>query len=134
MAGADEPKSAILGGAEHHIAVAEQAESRGYLVGAERRDIGAYQHYRTWRASPERALHPDAEIAAALSDGFDPPAPMSGVVASPVRRQRDPQAPAPVGRQTAKQQPYHQSFEMHRRDIADLTCEPALAGSETRCA
>src|SRR6516162_2842776 len=131
MAGADQPKPSILGRTENHIAVAEHAEGRSDFAGAECRDIGADQHHRTWMAGPERALHPDAEIATALAKGFDRSAPTAG--ASSIRGQCDPQAPPPIRRQTAKQHRDHQPLETLRRDIADLTRQPALADAETRC-
>jgi hypothetical protein len=133
MAGADEPKPAILGRTEHDIAVAEQAESRGDMAGAKHRDVAADQHCRSRRARPECALHSGSEIAAALPDRFDPSAPMSSTVTSSIRRHRDPQAPTPVRRQAAKHQRDHRSFEMHRRNIADLTREPSLADPKAWC-
>ncbi len=134
MPGADEPKPAVLGRTEHDITVTEKTESPSYLTGIERRDIAADEHDRTWRARPEHAQHPNAKIAAALPDGFDYSAAMSDVVASPVRRQCDPQTPATVPCQTAKQPRDHQPLETHCRNIADLAREPPLPRSETRCA
>ena len=132
MADADEPKPAILGRTENHVMVTEQTKRCRYHAGIERGDIGADQHHRAGRASPKRALHADAEIATTLADGLDPSAPVPDAMASRVRRHGDPQAPAAVCRQTAKQQRDHQTFETNRRNIADLTREPAFADAKTR--
>ena len=68
----------------------------------------------------------------ALPDRLYPAAPMTGATAVLVGRHRDPQTPAPVLRETAQQQRDHRPLEMHRRDIADLAREPALAAAEQR--
>jgi hypothetical protein len=78
-------------------------------------------------------MHADAEIATALSDGLDSIAPKPGAMASLVRGHGDPQAPAPVLSQSAKQQPDHDPLEADGGNIADLSCKPAFAGPEARC-
>ena len=80
----------------------------------------------------ERPAHADPEIARALPDRLDPAAPMTGATAGLAGRHRDPQTPAPVLCETAQQQRDHRPLKLHRRDIADIVREPALAAAEQR--
>ena len=111
---------------------AKEVESRGNVRCSERRDVGPDEHHRTRGAGFERPAHADPEIAFALADGFYPAAPMTSAMAVLVGRQGDPQTPAPVLYETAQQQRDHCSLELHRRDIADIVREPALAAAEQR--
>src|SRR5882724_7866642 len=119
MASPDEPKSAILGGTEHDIAIAEQAERLRYHAGIEHRDIGADQHDGTGGTALERAIHPGAQIATPLAYCPELPAPMPDAMARGVRRDGDPHAPAPVCREAAHEQRDHQPFETHCSGVAD---------------
>jgi hypothetical protein len=132
MTGADEPKPAVFGGTKDNVTGAEQAKSSIDLARTESRDIGPDEHHRAGRTGSECAVHAPAEIAAALAGSPDPVAPMPRAMARLVRSYGDPQTPAPVSGEPAQKQRNHQSLEMYRRDIAYLSCEPALAGSENR--
>jgi hypothetical protein len=133
VAGADEPEPAIFGGAEHEAMAPEEAEGCGDLAGIERRDVGPDEHHRTGGAGSERPAHSDPEIARALSDGLCPAPPITSAATGLVGRHDDPQTPASVIRETAQQQRYHRSLELHRRDIADIACEATFAAAEPRC-
>jgi hypothetical protein len=132
MTGANEPKPAVFGGTKDNVTGAEQAKSSIDLARTESRDIGPDEHHRAGRTGSECAVHAPAEIAAALAGSPDPVAPMPRAMARLVRSYGDPQTPAPVSGEPAQKQRNHQSLEMYRRDIAYLSCEPALAGSENR--
>jgi hypothetical protein len=132
MTGADEPKSAVYGRTEDNVMGAEQAKGSIDLARAERWDIGPNEHHGAGRTGSKRPVHPQTEIAAALAGNLDPVAPMPCTMARLVRGYGDPQTPAPVSGETAQKQRDHQPFETYRRDIAYLTREPALAGSENR--
>jgi hypothetical protein len=103
------------------------------MTGTERRDVGPDEHHRTGGAGFERPVHADPEIARALSDGLYPTAPITGATTGLIGRHDDPQTPASVFRETAQQQRYHRSLELHRRDIADIAREAAFAAAEQRC-
>ena len=89
MAGADEPKSAILGRSEDEVVAAEQAEGGGDVTRRERRDVAADQHHRAGCAGGQCAAHADTQIAAALADGLDAPTPMASMTARLIRRYCD---------------------------------------------
>jgi hypothetical protein len=132
MTGADEPKSAVFGRTKDNVTGAEQAKGSIDLARSESRNIGPDEHHRAGRIGSKGSVHALAEIAATLADGLDPVVPMPGAMASLVRGYGDPQTPAPVSGETAQKQRDHQSLETYRREVAYVSCEPALAGSENR--
>jgi hypothetical protein len=100
------------------------------MAGVERWDVGPDEHHRPERAGFERAAHSDPEITPPLPDSLDPAAPNVGGAVGAVRRHRDPQAPAPVLRETAQQQGDHGPLEAKRCNVADIAGQPPLASPE----
>jgi len=132
MAGADKPEPAILGRSEDKLVTAEQAEGGGDVTRRECGNVAADQHHRTGRAVGQSAAHADAQIAAALTDGFDASTPVPGMMARLIRGYYDPQPPPPVPGEPAQQKRDHQALEAHCRDIADFPREPPLTDPELR--